>query len=927
MKCSNRLYQSYERPDFSDVLSELDGFPSIYIQVFSGLTEKKSLQQFLDHLIISFPSAVITGASTAGEIWQGKIHDNSVTVSFCGFRNTSLHPIRLNECSRESGQRIADSLKQNQGIKAAVFFAESMNGRPEDFVHGITEIHPGLIAAGGAAGDGNRFQETFVILGNEIFTEGVTGVAFENPRLIITTDARLGYTPLGNPMTVTKAEGNRLIEIDGRPVRKVLEHYLGSQAMNNLPAGIVHFPFLIERGKQQVARAPVAAPEDGSLIYAGNFLEGDRIRFGIIDTGNILDESVAARENIKNNPAEAVWIYSCMGRRSMLGDALNTELSLYSFGIPVCGFLTYGEFYHNENTTEMLNLTTTVFALSESESAGTLPAESANLTPVISPISTMSHLINTISRDLAKVNTFLEGYRLATDHSSIVSMTDEKGVITYVNESFCRISGFSKEDLIGRTHRVVKHPETPDALHRKMWETITNGRIWKGIYKNRSKSGEDHYLDTTIVPFKNEDGRISQYICVRHDLTRIIHQERTIEKQYIDVLTGLPNRIRFFRDLEEFRFPAVGLFNVDRFQDINNYYGFEAGDFLLREISRRIRDWAEQDYRVYRSERDEFIIAADTEEPEYFFSSLRLLSESMNNTVFSIGDHSVMFRSAIGAAKGKNQILSRAESALKTARKKREGFRISSESEERKQLENFRRIGMIRRAVEEDQVVPFFQPIQRTQDGVITAYEALIRIRDSDGRIHSPAEFLDLSKHSRYYPSLQASLIRKALSVFRNRHQIVSLNLSAEDIQNHDMVRFLMSEIGRFPSPGRLAFEITESEAIEDFSQVEKFTAQLRNHGVRTAIDDFGSGYSNFSYLTRLSVDYLKIDGSIISEIYTNANAYHTLEIIIELARRLNMKTVAEYVSDAGIARYAKEAGVDYFQGYHIGLPAEFPAE
>ena len=921
MQCINLSFESYDQLERALGAADWGQGEQVWVQVFCGRSEKAPLQKLLSWLKNRLPQAVITGASTAGEILGGTMQEKSIVLSLARFEKTRLTPLFAPACDAAAGQSIGRRLLDKE-IKGALLFTEGLIGQPEAFLHGIATMRPDLIVCGGAAADNGRFKKTWIFLGDEIFERGAIGVAFNNPDLVITTHARLNYLPLGKAMTVTAAEGNRLITLDNRPVRETIGHYLGQHTLNDLPASIVHFPLLKERDETVVARAPVAAPEDGSLIYAGNFKTGESVRFGMADSEALLD--LAHEEPVpEDGPVEALWIYSCMGRKAFLGKSLEAEFGALGQGRPLSGFFTYGEFFHSDHANNMLNLTTTVFALSEGGQAPKNAPDAPQSTQTHGPLKTLSHLVDTITAELEEAVGFLEGYRLANDKISLISRTTPDGLITYVNEAFCAATGYAETELIGQNHRILRHPDVPAALFEKMWQTLLEGQIWRGQLPSKTKSGATYYVEMAIVPIKDAQGHIKEFIAVRHDITRLVTQEKTLAEQMTDSLTRLPNRNAFFNRLPQIKSPIAALLNVDRFRDINSFYGFKAGDQLLKELAAHLQRQTRQHFEIYRTGGDLFLVLGENIEPSNFENAIRKLLSQVSETRFLEQSFGVSVRLTAGIAAGEWQILSRAEAALNRAQERRTELAVSQEDDDKTTQTNLKMIALLKQAVSQPWwVVPFFQPIAKVPDGTIVKYEALMRLRDGEGKIYTPFSFLELAKHSRYYADLTKAMIQSVLAQFNQRPEGVTLNLSVEDIQNPQTMALLKEAIARFSDPARITLEVTETEMIEDYQSVIAMIDDVKKLGVKIAIDDFGSGYSNFAYLIRFQADYIKIDGSIVREIAANENAYQTLCAIVDFAKRMGMETIAEFISSEEIALKAKEAGVDYWQGYYIAEPA-----
>lgn len=391
-----------------------------------------------------------------------------------------------------------------------------------------------------------------------------------------------------------------------------------------------------------------------------------------------------------------------------------------------------------------------------------------------------------------------------------------------------------------------------------------------------------------------------------------------------DTLTKLPGRSLFFEQIDLVANPAVALLNINRLRDINNLYGFQAGDQLLVELSQVLQHALGEDMRLFRLGGDSLAVLCDGIEMDDFRRRIEAIQTLTSEMIFlehTLGASNI--RLSAGIAFGAQQILSRAESALRRAKRARAPLAIALGDDVERSKSHTRMLETIKQAIIQPWwVMAYYQPIARCSDGEIVKYEALIRMRDSKGTVHSPAAFLDLAKISRYYHELTRIMIRNALSLFRNRTDSVAINLAPEDLQNSETMSYLAAEIASYDEPARITIEVTESEMIEDYKIAVAAIAEIKKWGAKIAIDDFGSGYSNFTYLIEFEADYIKIDGSIVQKIDKNEKAYQTLLAIVDFAKRLGAETIAEFISSEAIAAKAKEAGVDYLQGYLIGVPA-----
>jgi len=229
----------------------------------------------------------------------------------------------------------------------------------------------------------------------------------------------------------------------------------------------------------------------------------------------------------------------------------------------------------------------------------------------------------------------------------------------------------------------------------------------------------------------------------------------------------------------------------------------------------------------------------------------------------------------------------------------------------------------IRYALEHKNVVPFFQPITNAQ-GETTKYESLIRIvefKNGIKEVLGPDSFLEIAKQNGFYVEIANRMIVSSLSFFKNKSEKISININPSDLFNISITDTLIKNIKNFDIPKNIVIEITEQESIEDFERLVHAIKMLRHLGVLIAIDDFGSGYANYAHILAIKPDYLKIDGSLIKNILTDADSRILVKSIVSFAKELAIITIAEYVENEDIYKILREYGVDEYQGYYFGKP------
>lgn len=612
-------------------------------------------------------------------------------------------------------------------------------------------------------------------------------------------------------------------------------------------------------------------------------------------------------------------------RKLFLKDQLNYEFGLIEDIAPTAGFFTYGEFFHSPHGNQLLNITTTTVSLSERKEVKTIRHNSDEREYHHTMLKSLTHLVNTTQHELDDNIKILDQYKMVLDQSSIVSKTDANGIITYVNEAFCTISGYSRQELIGNNHNMVRHPDTPSEIFGDLWKTIKSGKVWKQTFQNLSKSGKAYYVKTVIAPIFDDCGEIVEYIAARVDVTELINKDKIIQRQRMDALTGLKNRTALLNDLESgANQVTLVLLNIDRFSNVNDYFGYEIGDKLLKSFAARLSETAVHD-DLYRISGDEFaIICLNSEFNDNFRDHVLEHLNQLENYKYSIAGYEHTINVTCGVAHAPySDVYNLAHMALKEAKEQRSKLIFFNDNTAltEKNRNNIWMISKIKSAIEEDRIVPYFQGIADNTTRRIVKYEALVRLIERDGTVLSPFWFLEHAKKSKLYPTLTKIMVDKTFALFEKNNFEVSINLTLQDIVDDETRMFLYGKLAAFSDSHRVVFEIVESEGIENFEEVIEFIQNVKQYGCKIAIDDFGTGYSNFSYLSKLDVDYLKIDGSLIKNITTDADHLLTVESILFYARKKGIKTIAEFVEDETVFAKLIDLGIDYSQGYFFSTP------
>ena len=524
----------------------------------------------------------------------------------------------------------------------------------------------------------------------------------------------------------------------------------------------------------------------------------------------------------------------------------------------------------------------------------------------------------------------MSSYKNVIDESSIISKSDLHGNITYVNNKFCEVCGYTREELIGKPHSIIRHPNNDKKLFKDLWDTIKAKKSWKATFKNRKKDGSYYWVDMVIMPILDFRDEIYEYIAVRHDITELIDQREQLQKMVTtDALTSLYNRYKLLEDIESLENPSIAILDISRFSYINDIYGHHFGDKLLAQIGKKIQylisDHATK--TLYRVHSDIFAILNISLVQDDFIRKIESIVQDLEENTFIVEDQEIMIEVRSSISFEKEDLFVTADMAMKHA--KQSGLRTLVYHQKFNLNDQYQNnivwTNNIRNGIARDAFVPFYQPIVNNQTLKWEKYESLVRLIDESGKVISPFFFLEIAKHTKYYEMITKQMIKKSFETFARSEVEFSINLTIKDILSKEIQNYIEEALLEFQIGNRVVFEIVESEGIEDYEEVLKFILKVKEYGCKIAIDDFGTGYSNFNYLLKLQTDYIKIDGSLIQNIDTNVGSQILVKTIVSFAKELGIKTIAEFVENEKIFTIVKELGVDYSQGYFFSQPLPAP--
>ena len=354
-------------------------------------------------------------------------------------------------------------------------------------------------------------------------------------------------------------------------------------------------------------------------------------------------------------------------------------------------------------------------------------------------------------KQLKKENHILKQYKHAIEESNIISTADLKGNITYVNDKFCEVTLYSKDEILGQPHNLLKG-ESSKKIFQNLWQTIKSKETWHGVLKNRRKDGEFYYVNITIKPILDENENIIEYIAIRHEITDLVHKTEELEKTLReDSLTKEGNRFKLIEDIKKSKKPALALLDINGFGDINDFYGYEIGDEVLSTIAKIFKEHTGNKYSLYRIYSDEFAILAQNDDKEHFIKFIKHIVDSISSSPLNIKGKEIYIQMSYSISFEEKDELKKTANTIKRYSKTNKNIVVYDKNlgiekiHEKNILWTFK----LKKAFENGKIIPYYQAIYNLKTDKIEKYEALVRLIDEDNIAISPYYFLDVAKKSK----------------------------------------------------------------------------------------------------------------------------------------------------------------------------------
>ncbi|MGE5027340.1 MAG: EAL domain-containing protein, partial [Betaproteobacteria bacterium] len=541
-----------------------------------------------------------------------------------------------------------------------------------------------------------------------------------------------------------------------------------------------------------------------------------------------------------------------------------------------------------------------------------------------------------------------EGLRLSAsvfeNSNDGIMITNGSNQIVDVNRAFTAITGYDREEILGKDPRIFQSGRHEKTFYQALWKSLNETGHWRGDVWNRKKDGEFYIESLDITAVKNANGEVAHYVGIFSDITVLKESQRKLERlAHFDALTQLPNRTLLADRLEqsialasrENQLLAVCFLDLDKFKLINDKHGHQIGDKLLINVATRLKKTLRAVDSIARLGGDEFVLLItslkDMNELElilsrimeaiakpHFIDNLELsASASVGVTLYPLDDADP------------HALLRHADQAMYMAKRAgRNRFHVFDAEEEQQAQSRLQQLGRLRQALTKKEFALYYQPKVNMRSGKVIGLEALIRWNHPARGLVSPGEFLPLVEHSDVAIEIGDWVIREALDQLQRwsqegLHISVSVNIAPRHLQQPNFVEKLKQHLAQYPklAPAQLELEIVESAALEDIVGVRQLITSCQEMGVSFSLDDFGTGYSSLSYLKRLPIDTLKIDQSFVRDLLDNPEDLAIVEGVVTLAKVFQRKVIGEGVETPEHGIMLMRLGCDLAQGYGIARP------
>lgn len=525
-----------------------------------------------------------------------------------------------------------------------------------------------------------------------------------------------------------------------------------------------------------------------------------------------------------------------------------------------------------------------------------------------------------------------------------IVITDEQASILDVNSAYCSITGYTKDELIGKNPRIMKSGRHDQSFYVRLWQTLLDTGQWQGEIWDRRKNGEVFPKWLSISAVKDSLGVTTHYVGFFSDISTLKQtEERLTYIAHFDTLTGLPNRF-LFRDrlrlsinnaVRKGTLGALFFLDLDRFKTINDTLGHQAGDSLLIETAKRLTACVRETDTVSRLGGDEFaVVLPDFEEPLLAAAIADKIITAVSEP-FTVQGHEVFVTASIGITiypldgVSPDTLAQNADTAMYHAKESgKDNYKFFTSEMNIRIFERLAIETNLRRALERQEFVLHYQPRLDLSDDHVAGAEALIRWNDPEKGMIMPSTFISVAEDTGMIVPIgewvmSTAFLQAAEWIRKGRLALpVAVNVSSRQFQQPDLAKKVGNAIEVAGiDPAYVEIEVTESDVMQNIDEAIVVMDDLKRMGVRIAIDDFGTGYSSLSRLRRLPIDMIKIDQSFVRDISSDPGAESIVLAIIGLAHSLGMKVIAEGVETEEQLSFLSRHGCDEVQGFLKSRP------
>jgi diguanylate cyclase (GGDEF)-like protein/PAS domain S-box-containing protein len=541
-----------------------------------------------------------------------------------------------------------------------------------------------------------------------------------------------------------------------------------------------------------------------------------------------------------------------------------------------------------------------------------------------------------------QINLFAQAFKHTTEG---VIILDKKHRIVAVNNAYTRILGYSEHESVNASTTIFQFQNKSDGFFEHIWKTVSFDGQWTGDINEKTKNGKDIVLEISIsAAYHPHTNDVENYVVVVSDISDKKKAELELRQlANFDLLTGLPNRTLFQDRLQhaiahahrENQRVAILFLDLDRFKQINDSLGHDVGDLLLQSVSKRINNQIREDDTLARIGGDEFVlILENTEQTQYIAQVAEKIIQQFSKP-FELNGYQVTSSTSIGISiyptdgENTNALLKNADTAMYAAKNQgRNNFQFYTKQMNAQALERLNLENDLRDSIENQELMLYYQPRIDLNKQKITSLEALVRWNHPKKGMIPPSEFIPIAEESGLIIPLTHFVLEEACRTLRAWHEAgfdylkMSVNLSAIHFQQDDIVQLLQDTADKFfILPSFIEIEITESTIMNNIDYTINLLRQIKSIGFGIAVDDFGTGYSSLSYIQRFPINILKIDRSFVKEVTKSPRGKALVDIVINLAKSLDLTIVAEGVETKSQLQYLFERNCDEIQGFYFARP------